>query len=115
MIKDEIKEFDNILKRSEDEARKQDERDKEDRESYTKLSNAPMSVQDSIRNADKSTTTKREDWSSFINAMDKIGGYMSGFAASIGQDRQLDELKKQTTKLNEIAVNTKNNSTARYN
>lgn len=47
--------------------------------------------------------------------MDKIGGYMSGFAASIGQDRQLDELKKQTTKLNEIAVNTKNNSTARYN
>ena len=47
--------------------------------------------------------------------MDKIGGYMSGYTQNIERDRQLDELKKQTIRLNEIAANTKNGYTPRYN
>lgn len=57
---------------------------------------------------------KRDDWSSFINAMDKIGGYMSGFVSSSGKDTVANELKRQTSKLTEIANNTKNGNTPRY-
>lgn len=61
-------------------------------------------------------TSKAPDLSKYVNQLDRIGGYMGRFTANlanIGVDKQLDELKKQTVELQEIANNTKD-STSRY-
>jgi len=78
-------------------------------------SEAPVWLQEELAKVGKYDTVKAPNWSSFINQMDKIGGYMSTFTQNIGQDRQLDEMRKQTTKLDQIANNTKNiNTKSRY-
>lgn len=78
-------------------------------------SEAPVWLQEELAKVGKHDTIKAPNWSSFINQMDKIGGYMSTFTQNIGQDRQLDEMRKQTTKLDQIANNTKNiNTKSRY-
>lgn len=118
MFRDGQEELDQMISDIQDDLDQQKE-DADYKQYQTKLSNAPMWLQEEIAGAGKKPSPETVMVSkpdSFIrnqiSSLDRIGGYTSNLV-NAQTSPELTEMKKQSAKLEQIAENTKKTS-ARY-